>query len=48
MDELSGKAHTRAGVRLSSLTPAVRMGLSIAVATACTAFRSARWPWPRA
>jgi len=33
MDELSGKAHTRAGVRLSSLTPAVRMGLSIAVAT---------------
>ena len=33
MDELSGKAHPPAGVRFSRLTPAVRMGLSIAVAT---------------
>lgn len=33
MDELSGKAHPPAGVRFSRRTPAVRMGLSIAVAT---------------
>ncbi|MCD6662395.1 MAG: AzlC family ABC transporter permease [Comamonas sp.] len=33
MDELSGKAHPPAGVRFGRRTPAVRMGLSIAVAT---------------